>query len=89
MSTHKPHASSPPIKIASLTPAHKNFTLLFELIEIESRTDHELRCRIVDDTGIIDACFNKYAQKLEDGIVYEMTNLKCKVINSHLQVKMT
>ena len=77
------------VKISELTPASKKFNLLFELIEISSRDNTNLHCRVVDDTGIANACFNHYSEKLEAGVVYHMTNLKCKVVNSHLQIQMS
>jgi hypothetical protein len=45
-------------------------------------------CQIVDETGIVNACFNRYIDKLEIGGVYLMTNLKCGIQNSHLIVEM-
>jgi hypothetical protein len=40
----------------------------------------------VDDTGIIDACFDRYIDKLDKGFAYLMTNLQCGLIDGHPRV---
>ena len=43
----------------------------------------------MDDTGIVNACFNVHVDKLEQGIVYHMTHLSTELINGSLQVVMS
>ena len=77
------------VKIDRLTPTAKDFDLLFELTEVKSKSGGVMECRIVDDTGIIDASFNKIIDKLEAGKVYLMTNLTTQLKNNRLQIIMT
>lgn len=76
-------------KINRLTPNSNHFDLLFELTQITNRSKDTLNCRIVDDTGIIDAQFNRHIDKLESGFVYLMTNLQVQIANGRLLVIMS
>lgn len=76
-------------KIEQLEPTLSNFQLYFEIESVGDRSGDTLNCRIVDDTGIVQAYFNRYARKLDIGGVYLMTNLKCCLVDGSLRVEMT
>lgn len=73
-------------KICDLNPYATDFSLEFEICEIVTKSKGIIVCRIVDDTGIVDACFDKFPDKLDKDKVYKMQNLKCNVVDGHLRV---
>ena len=77
------------MKINKLNPLQTDFDLLFELTQITSKDQGILKCRIVDDTGIINAIFDSHIDKLEAGVVYHMTHLKAELNQGSLQIVMS
>lgn len=63
------------VEIANLGPGKSGFRLLFEIVEEIGREETILRCRVVDETGIVNARFDKFVARLEVGGVYIMTDL--------------
>jgi hypothetical protein len=81
------------VKISDLSPSsRKDLTLVFEVHEVVGRTPVEgketVMCRVVDETGIITACFDQYADKFIAGTVFEIQNFKCRVVDHHLRLEM-
>ncbi len=81
------------VKISDLSPSfRKDLTLVFEVHEVIERSSSEgmetVVCRVVDETGIITACFDQYASKFIVGAVFEIQNFRCKVVDHHLRLEM-
>lgn len=74
------------MKIEGITPSSSDFDLYFEIDEILARDADKIACRLVDDTGIIDAAFNRFSNKLERGGCYAMTNLNAVIVDSRIRV---
>lgn len=74
------------VKIEGIIPSSSDFDLYFEIDEILARDTDKIVCRLVDDTGIIDACFNRFVNKLERGGCYAMTGLNAVVVDSRMRL---
>ncbi len=61
--------------------------MYFEIVEATKNGD-KINCRIVDDTGIVNAYFDRFGSKLKVGGVFLMTHLKSCLIDSHIRVEM-
>lgn len=79
------------VKIADLTPTTKgDLSLTFEVAEIleKSQGGDQMTCKIVDETGVINAYFDQYVKFIVEGSVYEIINFRCKVVNHYLRLQM-
>jgi hypothetical protein len=81
------------VKISELTPTTKGeLSLVFEVHEVLKRTQVEgkevVSCRVVDESGIINAYFDQFANKFTEGNVFELQNFRCRVVDHHLRLEM-
>ena len=75
------------IEIAQLNPTTpRGLSLIFEVVEVLSRSDNQQKvwCRVVDQSGVITACFDEYGQFIKAGSVIELQSFKCQVVDHHL-----
>ena len=84
----KVYAPNTIVKIEQIEPNIKDFQLHFEISEVTFRNNDKIQCRIVDDTGIVDAYFDRFGNKLDKGGVYLMTHLNCAIVGNRLRVEM-
>lgn len=79
------------ITISELTPNTKGkFTLKFEVAEVATplTNSEQVECKIVDETGCIDAFFNNFGKYIKVGGVYELISFKCKVVQHSMRVQL-
>jgi hypothetical protein len=79
------------LKIKDLNPSTRGeYTLVFEVAEVVSRhkESDSIACRVVDETGVINAYFDQYSEFVKEGGVYELKNFRCKVFEHHLRLEM-
>ncbi len=47
-----------------------------------------MRCRVVDESGVIDAYFKQYGKFIKEGSVLELKDFRCQVVDHHLRLEL-